>query len=139
MARRRAGRAEHARAREAPGERKAPVLAEKTRDTEMREEEAEEEEGGGGEGAADLFHSCKRCACNANSLHPSRWAEAAEAVWRERASTAAAVIPHLTSPAHEGERGRAGEEVSAKTWLRFNSMTRSWTRDLVFLRVGFFV
>lgn len=33
-------------------------------------------------GAIDLFHSCKRCACNANSHYPSHFAKT-EAVWRE--------------------------------------------------------
>lgn len=32
------------------------------------------------EGTADLFHSCERCACNANSLHPSRLDKTARGV-----------------------------------------------------------
>lgn len=46
----------------------------RTRDRGMSEES---------EGAIDLFHSCKRCACNVNSLHPSPFFAKTEAVWRE--------------------------------------------------------
>lgn len=52
----------------------------------------------GGEGVTDLFHSCKRCACNANSLHPSRFAKT-EAVWGEgslrlSSDVATVILPH---------------------------------------------
>lgn len=67
--------------------RKEAVLGEKTRDREMSEES---------EGATDLFHSCERCACNANSLHPSRF-DKTEAPRREGClqlgANAATVIP----------------------------------------------
>lgn len=41
------------------------------------------------EGTADLFHSCRRCDCNAKSLHPSH---SEKTVWKE----GAAEMHHLT-------------------------------------------
>lgn len=41
------------------------------------------------EGTADLFHSCRRCDCNANSLHPSH---SEKTVWKE----GAAEMHHMT-------------------------------------------
>lgn len=55
------------------GEKKRGSVSRRKRDREMSEES---------EGASDLLHSCTRCACNANSLHPSRPAKT-EAAWRE--------------------------------------------------------
>lgn len=55
------------------GENKRGTVCWKKRECEMSAES---------EGETNLFHSCKRCACNVKSLHPS-WFAKTEAVWKD--------------------------------------------------------
>lgn len=101
----------HARQRQ--GEKKGgSVSRERAKDRGMSE----------GSGAAiDLFHSCERCACNANSLHPSLLRRSSGSVERKGVLTRA---PNAANSHFSSRRRRAAKDFFLKMRLIWAACTQ---------------